>query len=46
MKQFRYVIGAVAFAWQNASDVSIAKMNVIAKRFNKFYGDNWHIEYR
>lgn len=46
MKEFRYVIKGIAYEWQNCDDVSIAKMNYVAERFNKWYGKNWNIEFK
>ena len=46
MKQFRYVIKGIAYAWQNCSDVSIAKMNTVAEQLNRDFGNDWNIEYR
>lgn len=46
MKQFRYVIRGYACDWQNCKDVSVEKMEAVAKRMNAWYGDDWNIEYR
>lgn len=46
MKEFRYVINNEPCAWQKVQDVTIEKMETIAHRLNKWYGNNWNIEYR
>lgn len=46
MKQFRYIINGIAYAWQNCKDVSVAKMNNTAIQLTRDFGNNWNIEYR
>ena len=46
MKQFRYVINGEGQGWMNCEDVSIEQLNNIAIRMNRWYGNNWNIEYR
>ncbi len=44
--EFRYVIKGIAYGWQNCEDVSVAKMNSVAKELNRDFGDDWYLEFR
>ena len=46
MRQFRYVIKGIAYEWQDCKDVTVEKMEAVAERLTKWYGDDWDIEYR
>lgn len=46
MKKFRFVLKGLKGVWLNCEDFTVSQMEEISERYNKWYGDDWWLEYK